>query len=282
MSELKLGLAFSAIFHITLVVVSVIGIPSLKKDFKGIPEPIPVEIVELDDENRVVEREPEPEIPQPKPQAQQQPKPQPHQQSETRVADALPFPNAKPKVPSKKPVKRIEKRFAPKVAPRSKPRPPSKLDMGKIAALIDRSKPKEEVVVVEVSKEDIEKKLEDAVRKKRANTLEARRATATLGRMIDKKISSCWSVLAGAKYADDLVVYIDIFLRPDGTFARAPEILDRDRMFEGGQEFFKTAAEAAVRAVMRCAPFEFPLEQYEEWNKIEAEFDPKNLFGNGE
>jgi len=282
-NELKLGLIFSVVFHITLVGVSVIGIPSLKRDFKGLPEPIPVEIVQIDDITRVVEPKLEREVAQEKPQAKT-PKPKPAFQKPTEnlSKNAVPLPDAKPKEKPKTPPKKEAVRLKPKVTPKPKPRPPSKLDMGKIAALIDRSKPKEEVSVAEVKEEDVIKKLEDAVRKNRVNALEARRATASLQAIIRQKVEACWSVPAGAKDADDLLVRLRISLRLDGTLSRPPEFLDRDRLFEGGQEFYRTAAESAARAVRRCAPYDLPKGQYSLWRQIDFNFDPKEMLGSGE
>ena len=70
-----------------------------------------------------------------------------------------------------------------------------------------------------------------------------------------------------------------IFLNPDGTLAaKQPEIADRERMERPGGEFFRAAAESAIRAVLRCAPYEMlPAAKYETWRDIELTFDPRNI-----
>ena len=39
------------------------------------------------------------------------------------------------------------------------------------------------------------------------------------------------------------------------------------------------AINAAVRAVLSCAPYEFPSEKYELWKEIKFTFDPRNMLG---
>ena len=61
------------------------------------------------------------------------------------------------------------------------------------------------------------------------------------------QIERCWPVQAGARYAEDLVVTIRIFLNPDGSLRREPQIVDDERL--AGDPFFRVAAESAIRAV---------------------------------
>ena len=92
------------------------------------------------------------------------------------------------------------------------------------------------------------------------------------------KIEGCWSIPAGARDAINLVVTLRIFLNPDGSLARAPEVTDKERIGTRGQEFFRIAAESAIRAVHKCAPYEMlPAEKYETWRDIKLTFDPRNI-----
>ncbi|MDA1133214.1 MAG: cell envelope integrity protein TolA, partial [Proteobacteria bacterium] len=92
------------------------------------------------------------------------------------------------------------------------------------------------------------------------------------------KVESCWSIPAGAREAADLVVTLRIFLNPDGSLAGRPEIVDGERMNRPGGEFFRTAAESAIRAVLRCAPYEMlPAAKYDSWRDIRLTFDPREL-----
>jgi hypothetical protein len=48
-------------------------------------------------------------------------------------------------------------------------------------------------------------------------------------------------------------------------------------MNQPGQEFYRTAAESALRAVRKCVPYELPKEKYELWREMELYFDPKEF-----
>jgi hypothetical protein len=41
--------------------------------------------------------------------------------------------------------------------------------------------------------------------------------------------------------------------------------------------YFRSAAEAAQRAVLKCAPLKLPVEQYEIWKEIKFNFDPSKM-----
>ena len=92
------------------------------------------------------------------------------------------------------------------------------------------------------------------------------------------RIEDCWSIPAGARDAANLVVTLRIFLNPDGTLARAPEVTELERMNRPGEEFFRAAAESAIRAVHKCAPYEMlPAAKYKTWQDIKLTFDPRDI-----
>jgi hypothetical protein len=92
------------------------------------------------------------------------------------------------------------------------------------------------------------------------------------------QIQRCWSVPAGARDAENLIVKIRILLKPDGTLLGDPEIVDRVRMARPGEENFRAAAESAYRAVKLCAPLKnLPPEKYDLWRDIELTFNPRDL-----
>ena len=68
-----------------------------------------------------------------------------------------------------------------------------------------------------------------------------------------------------------------IFLNQNGTLLRAPEVVESARM---GEPTFRAAAESAVRAVQRCAPYTvLPAQKYDTWRNIELTFDPSKVLG---
>jgi len=72
-----------------------------------------------------------------------------------------------------------------------------------------------------------------------------------------------------------LVVILRIRFKSDGSLASAPEVVNRNP-----HPLFQTAAESAVQAVRRCAPFNFlPADKFESWKEIELNFDPRMMGG---
>ena len=87
------------------------------------------------------------------------------------------------------------------------------------------------------------------------------------------QIEMCWNPPVGVRGAASQRVQVMIVLNKDGTISNV-EPITRDS--NGSREF---AIDAAVRAVLRCAPYEFPIEKYESWKEIKFTFDPRNMLG---
>ena len=91
-------------------------------------------------------------------------------------------------------------------------------------------------------------------------------------------VERCWSIPAGARDAQNLRVTLRLFLTQEGTLLRAPEVVDGARMNRAGEETFRAAAESALRAVQRCAPYRMlPAQKYDTWREIELTFDPSKV-----
>lgn len=275
MNELRIGLIFSAVFHVVIAGVAVVGIPSLARERPQMAQPIPIDVV-ISDRFRITE-------PAPAPQEEKKTAPEPSPSLRAAAAPsprraAVPPPEAVPQKPAPKKIRqKPQPRLIPRVTPKAKPKPPSSLDAGRLAALIDKSKKAQAAAKVEAREEP--EKLEEVVRRASLDARRARIATATLVAAIRRKVEECWSIPAGAKEAADLNVRLKIYLTLDGNLARPIELMDLDRMHEPGQEYFRTAVESAARAVRRCAPYELPKDQYDLWRVIEFNFDPREMFG---
>jgi outer membrane biosynthesis protein TonB len=91
-----------------------------------------------------------------------------------------------------------------------------------------------------------------------------------------QQLAGCWNVMAGAKYAENLVVKIRAFMNQDRTVNRAV-ILDQSRY--NRDTHFRAAADAAIRALRnpRCTPLKLPPEKYDQWKTIVITFDPKDM-----
>lgn len=91
---------------------------------------------------------------------------------------------------------------------------------------------------------------------------------------IRRQVEKNWSLPVGAEDAGDLEVEIAIVLMPDGVVQTAT-IVDFARLSLPGEEFFRSMAESALRAVQRASPLQdLPPEKYEQWRKITFTFVP--------
>ena len=89
-----------------------------------------------------------------------------------------------------------------------------------------------------------------------------------------RKIESCWQVVAGIDGAQDVRIQVYMTLNPAGE-------IDGDLQVDatGGTDRARdTLADSVRRAVLRCAPYDLPVEKYDNWAKVVLNFDPSNMF----
>jgi colicin import membrane protein len=107
----------------------------------------------------------------------------------------------------------------------------------------------------------------------RDNQLTASQA-AMLGLMIRQAVSKCWNINAGLDGIDKIVVKIDVQLNPDGTLAQPPKVVN-----PSSSPLFTDTAASAQRAILQCAPYDFPKDLYKDgWDRSIWTFDPKRMF----
>ena len=87
------------------------------------------------------------------------------------------------------------------------------------------------------------------------------------------KLYRCWNPPVAVREATTLVVAVQITLLPDGSLSGEPQIVGIAR---ASDPLAQVAAEAAIRAVVQCAPFGDILkpENYALWNQIDFVFRP--------
>ena len=93
---------------------------------------------------------------------------------------------------------------------------------------------------------------------------------------LNKQLGECWSVLAGARMAENLVVDVKLTMNPDRTVQDAT-VLDQVRY--ASDSYFQSAADSALRAVRNphCNPLNLPPDKYEGWKVFTVTFDPKQM-----
>jgi outer membrane biosynthesis protein TonB len=210
--------------------------------------------------------EPEKKKPEPKP-------PTPAAKNEPKQAFAKePEPKVDPiaealKKDSKKPDPKTQQKAETPLPPR-KPEPPKpqpKFDAHRIAALLDKRDPQRHSVTG------------DTLSHTPSLGTSTGRAASLSQSEIDAlraRIQQCWNPPAGLADARDLIVVVRIRFNQDGSLSAEPTLSN-----SVSHPTFQIAAESALRAVRRCAPYSFmPIAKYDIWKDVEVTFDPRDMF----
>jgi len=293
------GALLSAALHLIVIIITVFGLPLFSNEWEPPAESIPVELAPLSEMTNIPVR-PEPKKPvekiEPKPEAKPEPPkpepappppPPPAPEPEPIPDDAVPLPKDKvEEKPQPKPEAQPERVVKldgprPKVKPKPKivEKPEEKLDLNKISALLSKEL-KDPSPKTEEPEENPQDTPQDLPPTQATRPTTSAQMTLSEIDSIRAQIEQCWIVPAGARYAEELVVRVRIFLRPDGGLAQPPQVVDSLRMNTPGEEAYRTAAESAVRAIMKCEPFQnLPVDKYDRWQEIEMNFDPRSMLG---
>jgi len=255
------GILFSFLFHVAIVAVIIFNPFDWARD--PYEDTFDVEIIEYEEIARNDEAPPPEPEPEPEPEVEEEPAPERIEEAPVVEEVAPPTTVAKDVAPA-----RATQRV-PVITPRDKPRPPSRFNLKKIGALLD----KREVSDKKLPPRKLDIKLDKP--KPQISDGERKRRLASIESAIAAQVSRCWSAPAGAKYAEELVVRIRINLAPDGQLIGTPKILDTSRMRSDG--FFRAAAEAARRAIQRCGKLELPVQDYDIWKEVVLNFDPSKM-----
>ena len=275
--------------HVTALWVSFVGVPDwMRSDPEIIEQAVIVELVTISEETRAARPKAEKmKEDKPPPSPREKPEPPPVAEApppvpvEPEVEVAVIVPEVKPLPAQKKPVAK----------PKRKPKPPPqktvkrapdapkeakskkyKFDPDRIAALIDKT-PRKQAALETAETPQVRPKITSRT----AQSLDGQPLTLSEVDALRAQIERCWIVQAGARYAEDLVVTLRVFLNPDGSLRSEPQIVDDDRL--AADPYFRAAAESAIRAVLKCEPFKMPVTKYHRWREIELTFDPREMLG---
>ncbi len=103
--------------------------------------------------------------------------------------------------------------------------------------------------------------------------------TMDLRDYLKNQIEQCWSPPAGAPHPEQLVVFVDLRLNPDGSVAGKPQLTAQSMAAAAGNPFMRAAADAALRAIFVCAPYKLPPDRFADWRDSVVQFDPRDLAG---
>jgi hypothetical protein len=300
---LRNGIAISTLLHAGVMVVAIYGLPDLLDPPVVMVQPIIVELVTVA-EKTVTQKPLEPKAeestppaPKLKPAAAPKLKPRPEPpELVKKVKTPPPAPKLKPAavvMPTPKaPKKPAEIPRSPKKSasaeppeasrifprPRAKPtRPRQQFNAHRIAALLDKDQRKKQTAPGSITTKIQAPKPPPSPPSPAWMQTRSQPMSMSEIDAIRHQIQQCWSVPAGARDAENLIVRIKVFLNSDGSLAKAPEIVGAD---QSNDPFYRTAAESARRAVLKCAPLKsLPADKYSRWRELTLTFNPREMLG---
>lgn len=202
--------------------------------------------------------------PEPKPTP---PPPQP------KAAAPAPEPKPQPKERSAKP--------APAKAEAKKPAPP-KAAPAKPAALKSEANAAGSGKQARASRlgSDLLKGLSDpsAGKAEKPRAAVSSRNMAGLVQAIREQVKPCYVIPTGGEDSDSIQTVLRLRFRQDGAIATPPTVAEQSGITSSNRGYAKQMADAARRAVLRCAPLKLPPDLYEGgWEDIEFVFNPRAM-----
>lgn len=286
---MRFGVLISGALHVGLIFYLVVGLPSAL-DQGEMPSVLPVElltIAEFTDIQSRQESEPE-EDPEEEPIVEEQeeqrfaaiepPTPTPAPEIEPEEVEDVPSDEPEPEPTPKPKVTEAKPPPLPNVRPRTKPKPPDKkFSLSDITALLDKS---QEVPQERRRPQEIPGAPPPPLEE--APTIGAGLQTGLTMSEVDAfkvQMQRCWNVPLGAANAEELIVTMQVFLKPDGYLLQRPQLVQDGRFGGNRNAAYIAAAESASRAIIQCQPFQMPPEKYSSWRELLLNFDPSQMVG---
>ncbi|WP_068087129.1 hypothetical protein [Polycladidibacter stylochi] len=201
--------------------------------------------------------------PQPAPPQKIEPK-QPSPKLETADSQAEVGPEAKKEDKPKQLVK-VRPRVKPRFQPQKQEKPKkNNFDPNKIAALLNKTTPSGGGVAQDTTPTSLGVQSGQQNVKLSLSELDALRG----------QIARCWNPPVGAVGAETLIVSLQFDLSRNGEVQGSPMVLNSI-----SHPAFGAAAQSAIRAVYRCAPYNLPVAKYQSWQTVKINFDPRAMLG---
>ncbi len=148
-----------------------------------------------------------------------------------------------------------------------------KFDADRIAALIDKSPDKRGAPrTAPPPTKPTDYTGPTAGERRGTDTVLSAREQDLLKAQLSGQLRRCWHLPGGGGGIETTVVTLKWRLKPDGSLDGSPQVVEPQ-----SGPVFQIAAEAAVRAVTRCAPFDLPPDKYPVWKTVEWNFDPRDM-----
>jgi len=287
---------FASIFlHTVVIVIGVFGLPEIRRTSIARDIPMVVDVVPTALTTNLPSTSEEPKKPLKKkikkpanlPLTEEKKALRPTRRIEKERV-VVPEPSLPKARPIKKPIPKLKvhKNLA-KVKPRRKPKPPDRFAMVLKNLEKDFRKPipkKKETAKKKKSKTeyDLMARLSKTLSKRPTEFDPSRRVTMSernaMINLVKRKMEQCWNFQAGSKKAQDIIVAIEVKLRPDGHVMGA-NITNRSDL--NSDPFKLAAGESALRAVLNpsCQPYNLPVNKYDVWKDLKLTFNPREMLG---
>lgn len=294
---MRAGIVISGATHAVLLTWSTLVFPSAEVFEVEPVQSLPVEIITPSEMTRIMAGAEDAELPEPEaepvaeqvpetppqqtaalppapeapPEPEAEPEPAPEIEAEP-APEAVPEPEAEPvaEPTPQEPQRVVINRNAmelPSFRPRHTPSRQEQFDADRIAALLDKSPDAQPV------RRQNDSQSEQPATRGQSGGRDDNMSISEID-LLRRQISRCWNPPIGVQGAEDLIVAIRISLRQDGSLSGPPEV---DGSISGTTE--RVAAESALRAVRRCAPYQLPPDKYDTWRDIRVTFDPRQMLG---
>ena len=295
---MRQSLFVSIFLHVAVVVLAIFGLPEIRKTAIVAEVPMVVEVVpkaqatNIPSTPKLLDKstKKETKTKKPKPPVIQKPVPVKRTKSSQKSQNTVPKPEslkskAKVKIDKKQKVKKnIHKKLI-KAKPQRKPKPPDRFAMvlknlekdlkrtnSKLKKPIKKKVVRETDIISRLSK-SLSRRSEEFDSNERV-TISERNAMINT---VKRRMEPCWNFQAGSKKAQDIIVELEVKLRPNGRVLEASikNQLDLKTNFE------RAAGESALRAVLNpdCQPYELPIKRYSIWKDLKLTFNPREMLG---
>ena len=279
--------------HLFVIILGTVSLPYVLREPDMTEMAIPIEMVDMADvaqtnNDAPPKEEKEPEKP---PAKEQPPKPVYNHAAPDEVApepdlltpkppevEEIPEPPKPEDVKKEKPKPQIVK--PPK--PRNKPKPPAPKKVEQKPKDEKKDEPAFPSLLNSVLQEDTSSSQTPETAEKNDSAQESQVAKvspqmlSSMEASLNSGIRKCWNVNAGGKYAETLVVKLQVEVTRQRTVSSV-RIIDQGRY--GSDPAFQAAADAARRALLNpaCWPLRLPEDKYDIWKSFTYTFDPSSM-----
>lgn len=166
--------------------------------------------------------------------------------------------------------KQDEKRKADAAKKRLAEQEKAKFSADRLSALLDKSPdPRAPAPAAPPSATDTHAKGPVIGAKEGRDQVNSASEIAFIAGLIRQSVIRCNNVIAGREQIDTPVVQIEVRLRPDGSLADHPKVVSAG----SNSPIFRDAVDAALRAIVNCAPYALPPDKYDIWGHMKLTFD---------